>query len=125
MLRDAPTTFAPVSRNRRVMKDPRPPFAPVMKITLSFMNGKPLDLVSQINQAAVGRVHLICALRDKKLLMPSTSISAHANVPSSNFPAPSSRLPTRKPRLRVIVEPSTAFVRQRRFRTHYPGDPAC
>jgi hypothetical protein len=36
--RDAPTTVAPVSRNRRVIKDPRPPFAPVMKTTFSFMS---------------------------------------------------------------------------------------
>jgi hypothetical protein len=52
----------------------------------------PLDFVSQMNQAAVGTVHLICALRHKKLSTPSTSISARANVPSSNFLAPSLRL---------------------------------
>src|SRR5215469_15738323 len=45
MLRDAPTTVAPISRNRRVMKDPRPPFAPVMKTTLSFMNPTPPQFV--------------------------------------------------------------------------------
>src|SRR5882762_683714 len=37
MLRRGPTTFAPVARKRSVMKDPSPPFAPVMKTTLSLI----------------------------------------------------------------------------------------
>src|SRR5260370_5112134 len=43
MLREAPTTFATVARKRCVMKEPRPPFAPVMKMTLSLMWIRILD----------------------------------------------------------------------------------
>jgi hypothetical protein len=57
-----------------------------------------------MNQAAVGTVHLICALRDKKLLLLSISIWTRTKVVSSNFSAPSSRLPTRKIKPRVIAE---------------------
>src|SRR6267378_1425482 len=43
MLREAPTTFAPLARKRSVMKDPSPPFAPVMKTTLSLILIRILD----------------------------------------------------------------------------------
>src|SRR5712672_3396341 len=55
MLREAPTTFAPVARKRSVMKDPRPPFAPVMKTTLSLILIRILDG----QDCRLGRLHRV------------------------------------------------------------------
>src|SRR5882762_5944155 len=53
MLRESPTTFAPVARKRSVMKDPSPPFAPVMKTTLSLILIRILDG----QDCRLGRLH--------------------------------------------------------------------
>jgi hypothetical protein len=73
MLLDAPTTVAPVARKLSVMNDPRPPFAPVMKTTLSFMDCA--DLV---------RYYVVTKVRDAG----TVKVSTHFTVKPEGMGSP-------------------------------------
>src|SRR5882757_3796554 len=72
MLREAPTTFAPVARKRCVMKEPRPPFAPVMKMTLSLMwkESSTAEGLS-LTEAQMGKLEKIPKSVARLLLLPT------------------------------------------------------
>src|SRR5258707_14192022 len=67
MLRDTPTTVAPLARNRSVTKEPRPPFAPVISTTLSLIARQPVKPI-----ALVRETELRCAKGVQQI--PPTSI---------------------------------------------------